>query len=215
MNADVTKISDIFRFPIKQKGVFLKVIIGGILSVLPFFHFLGIGYVMTIIKEAQEGKERSLPCWSAGNLFKYLKLGFMAFVIMAILSAPIFLILLISILFIFGLNLPFVGIMFILSAIVMMLLFAFILPFIIARYLDKEELKAVAELPEIFMSIKNAGKTYIIGYFTILLIIVGIAVILGSFFPPLIAIILGIFPIFYVGMVGARFIGELYIRGSK
>lgn len=74
-------ITEAFKFPFdkKDKGRVWKILLGGLLWWIPILNFFSIGYALSVLKDAQEGKPASLPDWTDwGELFKK---GFIAFLI--------------------------------------------------------------------------------------------------------------------------------------
>jgi len=53
-----------FTFVFEDKNWITKLLIGGLLSLIPIVNFVAIGYGLKVLKNVAEGKEQPLPEWS-------------------------------------------------------------------------------------------------------------------------------------------------------
>ena len=75
MKVDIKKA---LTYPFSDEKWIVKLIIGGLISLVPVLNFLSFGYIMRILKETSEGKEPKLPEWGDWeNLFKEGAFGFL------------------------------------------------------------------------------------------------------------------------------------------
>jgi len=82
-------IGKAFTYIFDDESWITKIIIGGILGIIPIVNFAVFGYVVEIIRNVAQGLERPLPEWSEfGN--KFVK-GLMVFIIYFIYTIPIWL----------------------------------------------------------------------------------------------------------------------------
>jgi hypothetical protein len=208
----------IIKFPMQDKDWIMKVIIGGILSIIPIINFIAFGYEFKVMKNAIS-KTPGMPEWKGfGDLFVK---GLVIFVI-ALLYMIVPLI-------IFGaiagfstlsyamgdLTNPYSIVMAILPALfvggLLMLIIGFILPMAIAMYAKSDNFGDAFKFGEILNRIKSIFGEYLVSY--IIIIILGIILGLISLIP-VIGWILGFFGTFYLGVVSLNMFGELYLKSK-
>lgn len=66
-----------------------KILIGGILTIIPVVNFVVIGYVLQLLKNVRDGVERPLPSWD--NFGDYFIKGLMVVIAVVIYAIPIIL----------------------------------------------------------------------------------------------------------------------------
>ena len=197
-------ISEGLKFPMKDKDWTKKVIIGGILNIVPIVNFISYGYSLEVMKLVISGKE-TLPEWdNFGSKFIRGLVG--------IIISVIYLIIPIIVMMIFismghrGLNI--VGI---LVGGILMIIFGFAIPMALANYVAKDSFGAAFEFSEIINRIKSVFGEYLVCYIVVIvlsLIVGAISVI------PFIGWIIGAILEFYVALVYAYYFGNLYVKSS-
>lgn len=83
-------IAKAFSYVFEDRNWPAKILIGGILSIIPIVNFIPIGYALTALRNIAEGKESPLPEWD--NWGGYFSKGLMAFLAGLIYALPIFII---------------------------------------------------------------------------------------------------------------------------
>ncbi len=80
-----------FSYVFEDKNWLVKLLIGGILLLIPIINFIPIGYALTALRNVAEGRESPLPEWDDWG--GYFKKGLMVFLAGLIYSLPIFILL--------------------------------------------------------------------------------------------------------------------------
>ena len=78
-----------FTYVFEDPNWIKKVLIGGIVSIIPIVNFAAIGYMVTTLKNVTDGQPQPLPEW--GNFGEHLMKGLYVFVGALIYIAPILL----------------------------------------------------------------------------------------------------------------------------
>ena len=208
----------IIKFPMKDKDWIMKVIIGGILSIIPIINFIASGYEFKVMKNAIN-KTPGMPEWKGfGDLFVK---GLVIFVIALLyLIVPLIIFGAIAgfstLSYVMGdLTNPYAIVMAILPALfiggILMLIVGFILPMAIAMYAKSDNFGDAFKFSEILNRIKSIFGEYLASY----IIIVILGIILGLIMLiPIIGWILGLFGTFYLGVLALNMFGELYLKSK-
>lgn len=202
------------KFPTTDKDWIKKIIIGGILLIIPIVNFIPFGYALGVMKGAIEGKP-SMPEWTDwGNLFVK---GLLAFVIAIIYMLIPIIVLALSAggavaAVISGNMAVATGA---LGGIIIGLLLALIMIFLfymgIGMYVKTDSIGAAFKFGEILARIKSVFGDYLATFIVILIleIVVGIFNVI-----PLLGFLIQIFGGFYVSVVAMNMFGKLYAQSK-
>ena len=208
----------IIKFPMEDKNWLVKIIVGGILSIIPIVNFIAFGYEFKVMKNAIN-KSPGMPEWkSFADLF--IK-GLIVFVI-ALLYMIIPLIIFLGVAgfstlsyMVGDITNPYSIIIAILPALfiggILMLIVGFILPMAIAMYAKSDNFGDAFKFSEILNRIKSIFGEYLISY--IILVILGFILMLIGLIP-LIGWLLAMFGTFYLGVLAFNMFGELYLKSK-
>lgn len=208
----------IIRFPMEDKDWVMKIIIGGILSIIPIINFISFGYEFKVMKNTIS-KKPGMPEWK----------GFVDLFVKGLIVFVIALIYMIVPLIIFGaiaglstlsyaigdLTNPYAIVMTILPALfvggLLMLIIGFILPMAISMYAKSDNLNDAFKFSEIFNRIKSIFGEYLVSYIIIMILglILGLIMLI-----PVIGWILGAFGTFYLGVLAFNMFGQLYLKSK-
>lgn len=208
----------IIKFPMKDKDWIMKVIIGGVLSIIPIVNFISSGYQLKVMKNAIN-KKPGMPEWK----------GFMDLFVKGLIIFVIALLFMIVPLIIFGaiagfsaisvimgdLTNPYNIVLAILPALfiggILFLIIGFILPMAIAMYAKSDNFSDAFKFSEILNRIKSIFGEYLVSYIVIVIfgIILGLIMLI-----PVIGWIIGFFGTFYLGVVALNMFGELYTKSK-
>ena len=208
----------IIRFPMNDKDWIMKIIIGGVLSIIPIVNFIASGFQLKVMKNAIN-KTPGMPEWK----------GFTDFFVKGLIIFVIALIYMIVPLIIFGaiagfstlsyamgdLTNPYAIVMTILPALfiggILLLIIGFILPMAIAMYAKSDNFSDAFKFSEILNRIKSIFGEYLVSYIVIVIfgIILGLIMLI-----PIIGWIIGFFGTFYLGVVALNMFGELYLKSK-
>lgn len=202
-----------FSFVFQDKNWLVKVIIGGIVNLIPILNFASIGYQIETV-QAVKNREETLPEWSNfGQLF----------VNGLVFSIGMFIYVFIPLLLIFftgGLaafrggfmmqDSTFLGgltFLVLLLCTLYLIALGFFYPAIFLNFARKRTLSAMFEFKEILQSTFSRLNSYILCWVTILIALFAI-----SFFSaiPVIGFPLGFFAGFYFGLVISGAVGQLW-----
>ncbi|CAB3287319.1 conserved membrane protein of unknown function [Methanocaldococcus lauensis] len=188
------------KFPMNDKDWIKKVLIGGLLNIIPIVNFISTGYSLETMKLIINNTEK-LPEWDNFGS-KFVK-GLVSIIISMIYLIIPFIIMLVLLYLnkIAGLIIGFI----------LTMIFGFIIPMAIANFVAKDSFGAAFEFGEIINRIKSVFEEYFICYLVIigLYIIVSIVMLI-----PIIGWILGSIFIFYIQLVYAYYFGTLYAKSS-
>jgi len=208
----------IIKFPMEDKDWIMKVIIGGVLSIIPIVNFISSGYQLKVMKNAIN-KKPGMPEWK----------GFMDLFVKGLIIFVIALLFMIVPLIIFGaiagfsvisvimgdLTNPYNIVLAILPALfiggILFLIIGFIIPMAIAMYAKSDNFSDAFKFSEILNRIKSIFGEYLVSYIVIVIfgIILGLIMLI-----PVIGWIIGFFGTFYLGVVALNMFGELYIKSK-
>jgi len=208
----------IIRFPMNDKDWIMKIIIGGVLSIIPIVNFIANGFQLKVMKNSIN-KTPGMPEWK----------GFIDLFVKGIIVFVIALIYMIVPLVIFGAVAgfsaisaamggfanPYSIIVTILPALfiggILMLIIGFILPMAISMYAKSNNFSDAFKFSEILNRIKSIFGEYLVSYIVIVIfgIILGLIMLI-----PIIGWIIGFFGTFYLGVVALNMFGELYLKSK-
>ena len=213
-------IGKAIEFPTKDKEWLTKIVVGGILSIIPVINFIAAGYELKVMRNAIN-KKPAMPRWeNFGGLFVD---GLVVFIISLIyMIVPI--IVFVATSAVWGLPLfsigrfmgcPFALVATFLPLIAITLVFAiiigFILPMAIALYASSKNVGKAFKFGEILNRIKSVFGEYIVAYVFILIL----GIIIGAIaMIPYIGWIIALFVTFYIGVVSSNLFGELYAKSK-
>ena len=208
----------IIRFPMNDKDWIMKIIIGGILSIIPIVNFIANGFQLKVMKNAIN-KTPGMPEWK-GFIDLFVK-GFIVFII-ALLYMIVPLVIFGAVAGFSAISAamggfanPYSIIITILPALfiggILMLIIGFILPMAIAMYAKSNNFSDAFKFSEILNRIKSIFGEYLISYVIIVIfgIILGLIMLI-----PIIGWIIGFFGTFYLGVVALNMFGELYLKSK-
>jgi hypothetical protein len=208
----------IIRFPMEDKDWIMKIIIGGVLSIIPIINFIASGYQLKVMKNAIN-KTPGMPEWK-GFIDLFIK-GLIIFIIaLLFMIVPLIIFGAIAgfstITYVMGdLTNPYSIVMAILPALfvggILILIIGFVLPMAIAMYAKSENFSDAFKFSEILNRIKSIFSEYLISYIIIVIfgIILGLIMLI-----PVIGWIIGFFGTFYLGVVALNMFGELYLKSK-
>ncbi len=79
-----------FQFMFEDPEWIKKILIGGIVSLIPIVNFATLGYMLEVLKNVAEGNPRPLPDWN--NFGSFFMKGLYAFIGLLILALPLILV---------------------------------------------------------------------------------------------------------------------------
>ena len=208
------------KFPSTDKDWIKKVLIGGILNVIPLLNLLSSGYNLKVMKNGIESKS-GMPEWEdLGNLFVK---GLIAFIISLVYLLIPIIVLLISVggIVFSVLSAAFTGDMSmafgaiggavggILIGLLLMLIFGFLIPMALSMYIKEDNISAAFRFAEVLSRIKKVFGDYL----TVFIVLIVLWFILGLFsMVPLLGFLIMIFGGFYIAAVGANMFGKVYAK---
>ena len=205
------------KFPSTDVGWVKKILIGGILLIIPIINFIIGGYYIKTLRGSIEGKP-GLPEWDDwGDLFiKGLMVAIIGFIYMLIPLIVLFVSIggavtaaissgdfsAASISAIVG------GSMF---SVVLMLIVCLVLPMALSIYAKEDSIGAAFRIGEILSRIKSVPGDYIISIIVLyaLLFIVNLVAAI-----PIIGWVIIIFANFYIALVASKMFGEVYASSN-
>ncbi|MCX9081874.1 MAG: DUF4013 domain-containing protein [Candidatus Methanoperedens sp.] len=212
------EIIEEIKFPSTNKDWGQKVLIGGILNMIPIINFLSSGYNLKVMKEALENKPE-MPQWDDwGNFFVR---GLIAFII-----GLVYMIIPIIVLFVslgsmaFGIisgdksmALGAIGgaIGGILISLVLLIIFGFLIPMALAMYIKEDNIGAAFRFGELLSRIRSVFGEYL----TVYIVLMVLLFVLGLFGAvPILGFLIMIFGGFYIQVVGANMFGKIYAKST-
>ncbi len=207
-------VAKLIKSPVKDEQWIAKVVIGGVVSLIPVLGFCGLGYIASLIRKVIRGDDDKLPEWTNwGRMFTDgILYGVAAFLYMLI---PF-------LIFSGGVFLPGLGIsgflirtFSIFIAVVAALGASFLLPMAICNFVAGGNFKFAFDFKSMQDKIKLISKDYGTAYLIALGLTVGVYFV--SLFLGLIIIgwILAPFLGFYLNLVVARMFAEIYPKGEE
>lgn len=201
------------KFPFQDEEWVTKILVGGLLNLLPIVNFLSMGFALETMRNGTRGQEE-MPEWQDwGDKFM---LGLIAFVIGFIYSLiPVIIMTAGGAGGVLAGGLAGGGLFggSALIGILLWLAIIFFMPMAMANYVAKQQFGAAFALGEILEHIKPVLGNYAIAY--VLALVLAFFLVLVAFIP-VIGWIIAIFGSFYVGVVFASVFGQLYgLAGSE
>lgn len=210
------------KFPSTNKDWLQKVLIGGILNIIPIVDFISWGYNLKVMREAIEGKSQ-MPEWREwGNFFIR---GLSAFIISLVYLIIPIIILLVSIggIILANFSGAFSGdkhwgfgaiagaIGGFLIGLVLMLIFGFFIPMALSMYVKEDNIGAAFRIGEVLSRIKSVFGDYL----TVYIVLIILSIILGLFSAiPILGILILIIGGFYIEVVVANMFGKVYAKST-
>ncbi|MCS7228519.1 MAG: DUF4013 domain-containing protein [Candidatus Kryptonium sp.] len=223
-----------FKFVFQEKNWLGKIIVGGLMLLFSFLIIpilIYYGYLVEVTRRTIKGEEQLLPEWD--EIGRKLASGFKLVVIIIIYLIPLFVLLVISVpftefefedfkgreitaflpmllsnLFIQG-EFSGISLLFLLSSLVYIILFALILPFIIGKFVENESINDAFAISEIFSMFRdNIGDALIVFLLTIFLQIIASLGLALCFVGILLTS-------FWASIVQYYLYGELFKKASK
>ncbi|VVB87564.1 Uncharacterised protein [uncultured archaeon] len=211
-------IEEEVKFPTKDSEWIVKVLIGGILGIIPIINLIEYGYILKVMKGAIDGNP-GMPKWDDwGNLFINGLIGFVISLIYLII--PILIIFvsaggIMAAAFSGNMNLM-AGMMAgaiggILIGLLLALVFGFMVPMALAMYTKENSFGAAFRIGEVVSRIKSVFADYI----TVYIVLIVLLFILGLLnFIPILGFLIMIFGTFYVSVVAFNMFGKVCARSS-
>jgi len=210
-------IVETVQFPANDVEWIKKILIGGLLMLIPFVNFIAIGYYIKTMRGGIEGKSL-LPEWDDwGNLFvKGLIVVIVTFIYMLIPLAVMFLSIggaVISLITSGDVTIASIGAIIGGALISVFLIFIvwLVLPMALSIYANEDSIGAAFGIGEIISRIKSVIGEYIIALIVLYALMFIISFILVI---PFIGQVIVIFANFYVALVAANMFGRIYVASS-
>lgn len=215
-------IVDEIKFPSTNRDWVKKVLIGGILNIVPIVNFLSSGYNLKVMKNGIEGKSE-MPEWEdwSGLFIR----GLIAFIISLVYLIIPIIVLLISVggIIFAVLSAAISGDMSmaigaiggavggILIGLVLMLILGFLIPMALGMYIKEDSIGAAFRFTEVLSRIRSVFGDYL----TVYIVLIVLWFILGLFGSvPILGIFIIIFGGFYIGVIGANMFGKVYAKST-
>ncbi len=206
------------KFPTKDSEWIMKVLIGGIIGIIPIVNFISYGYSVKVMKGAIGGNP-GMPKWENwGDLF--IK-GLMAFIIELIYMIIPILVIGISVggalmalftgnfeMFAAALAGAIGGV---LIGLILMLIALLLIPMALAMYVKEDSVGAAFRIGEVISRIKSVIGDYIMVY--IILIILGVIIGLLRIIP-ILGILIMVFGSFYIMLIAYNMFGKVYTKSK-
>jgi hypothetical protein len=210
------------KFPGTNEDWLKKVLIGGILNIIPIVNLLSSGYNLKVMKNGIEGKSE-MPEW--GNWSDLFIKGLIAFVISLVYLIIPIIVLLISLggIIFAVLSAAISGDMSmaigaisgaiggILIGLALMIILGFLIPMALGMYIKEENIGAAFRFTEVLSRIRSVFGDYL----TVYIVLIILWIILGLFSAiPILGIFIMIFGGFYIAVVGANMFGKVYAKST-
>ncbi|QGU00211.1 hypothetical protein SYNTR_1617 [Candidatus Syntrophocurvum alkaliphilum] len=188
-------IRSYIKFPLNDREWGKKIVIGGLLSIIPIINLLVLGYYIRCIKLGMSNSY-TLPQWNEwGELFNDGLYSFLITIVYLLLP-----ILLSAALF----NIPFVGV---LLSIVITIFAGMMIFFALASYSVNKNFADAFDFQQVYKKLSEKMDRFIFPYLAfVLLSYIGSSLVLAIPFAGAIAILL----VFYVGIVFSHYVGTVY-----
>lgn len=201
------------KFPLSDQNWLVKVIVGGVLNLIPIINFFSCGYIAEVIQSSLRGQPAMVEWDNWGAKFiKGLMVSIIGLIYMLI---PIILLLATGVgsfaAFNREFNLAFMGIGAFIASI-LALVIGFIIPMAVLNYLATNRLGAAFALRQIFNKILSVLGEYILTYILAIVIFLFAGFISGII--PLIGWIFATFLAFYLTISVSGMFVDLYLKGK-
>lgn len=219
MEVFIMDVVEEIKFPTTDNEWVTKVLVGGILSIIPIVNFVVGGYYLKVLKGAIEGRS-AMPKWEDwGNLFIN---GLVAFVIILVyMIIPILIIVGTAGLTVFSLAYGDMGpgvwaeigaaILGITIGGILALILGFLIPMALAMYVKEGSIGAAFRIGEVVSRIRSVLGDYLIVYIILLALGFILSIIANI---PILGWLILIFGEFYILAVGANMYGKLYPKST-
>jgi hypothetical protein len=217
------EIGESIKYPTTDNDWIKKVVIGGILGMIPIVNFIVQGYYLKILKGSIENKS-GMPEWEDwGNLF--IK-GLIVFIISIIYMLIPIIVISISVggailaavsggtdeAIVAAIGAAAGGL---LIAFILMLISLLLLPMALAIYAKEESFGSAFRFGEIINRIFSNLGSYILVYLVIIVLGIIVGIITGILnIIPLLGMVIAIFANFYIVAVAAKMFGEVYTNSK-
>ena len=216
------EIGESIKYPTTDNDWIKKVVIGGILGMIPIVNFIVQGYYLKILKGSIENKS-GMPEWEDwGNLF--IK-GLIVFIISIIYMLIPIIVISISVggailaavsggteAMIAAIGAAAGGL---LIAFILMLISLLLLPMALAIYAKEESFGSAFRFGEIINRIFSNFGNYILVYLVIIVLGIIVGIITGILnIIPYLGMVIAIFANFYIVAVAANMFGEVYTNSK-
>ncbi|OFV68854.1 MAG: conserved hypothetical protein, membrane [Candidatus Syntrophoarchaeum caldarius] len=210
-------IGSAVKFPTEDEKWIAKVVIGGILSIIPIVNLLVTGFYLKTMEKAIKGSP-GMPEWEGwGELFVK---GLLATIICFIYLLIPLIVVTVAVVMVGGLastvtadTFPNIFAMF--SAIIiggiLAIIFGFFIPMALAMYVASGSVGNAFKPGELISRIKSVLGDYILAYVVIFVLMVVLSLISAI---PLLGWIIAIFGGFYIGVVAMNIFGNLYVASN-
>lgn len=210
------------KFPSTSKDWILKVLVGGIINIIPIVNFLSCGYNLKVMGNAIESKSE-MPEWADwGNLFVRGLIAFIITFVYLIIPIIVLLVSLGGMMFTIlsgalygnmGMAMGAIGGAMggIVIGLVLLLVFGFLIPMAIAMYIKEDNISAAFRFGEVVSRIKSVFGDYL----TVYIVLLALWIILGLFGEvPILGFLILIFGGFYIAVVAANIFGKVYAKST-
>ncbi len=210
------------KFPSTNRDWAQKVLIGGVINIIPFINFLSSGYNLKVMKGAIDGRPE-MPEWNdLGDLFIRGLIAIVISIVYLIIPIIVLLISLGGIVFAalsgglsgdMGMALGAIGgaIGGILISLALFLILGFLIPMALGMYIKEDNMGAAFRFGEVLSRIKSV----FVDYLTVYIVLIILWIILGLFISvPILGFLILIFGGFYISAVGANMFGKVYAKST-
>jgi len=208
------------KFPLHDDDWAIKVLVGGIISIIPIVNFIALGYYLRTMRRTIQGTP-SMPAWERlGHLF----VKGLGAVVIAIIYMIVPIIVAVGAAVVWGIGAAsglFLSpwslfaetslILGLLLSAVLAVIFGFFLPMALATYADVGAIGSAFHFRSVLNRIRSVSHDYVVTYLVVILLTIIISVVSMI---PVIGWILALFGGFYIGVVTANMFGRVYAASS-
>lgn len=224
------QIGKAFSFPFEDKAWFTKLLLGGIISIVPILSFAWVGYMVQIAKNVIDGKAEVLPDWGDDFGRKFID-GLIVTVAYLIYALPALLVICVM----SGLYLvpvmvssgegsedlltgllatsSVVSICLICLVAIYALVLTILYPGILAHFAEKRTFASCFELGQVYRTVSAHGSSYFMVVLMVIVISLVSGLVLGAVYGALgwtvcIPLVVSMFATAYVGAVTGHLVGQ-------
>ena len=206
------------KFPLNDSEWVKKVLIGGVLGIIPIINLIVLGYYLKVLEGGFESRSE-MPEWDDWG-------GFLINGLIVLAIGLVYMIIPVVVIFISagGIVLTalsgdtIIGAAGIAAAIggsligvILMLLFGFLVPMALAMYVKEDLLGAAFKFKEILSRIKSVLGDYIVVYIVVMILWFILSMIACI---PFIGWLIMMFGNFYIAVIGANMFGKVFVNSS-